>query len=100
MGRILYMATIQARKSRGRKYWYIVESRRVNGKPRPITLAYLGKADDLLRRLNGITESIKLKSYSNGAVAALLQTADELDVCKIINKYWAGYTRIDSKGII
>ena len=81
------MATIQARKSRGKKYWYIVESRRVNGKPRPIMLAYLGKADDLLRRLNGMTESIKLKSYSHGAVAALLQIAKDLDVCNVINEY-------------
>jgi len=81
------MATIQARKSRGRKYWYIVESRRINGKPRPIMLAYLGKVDDLLKRLNGLTEEIKLKSYSHGAVAALLQVANELDICKTINKY-------------
>ncbi|MBE7444354.1 MAG: hypothetical protein HS132_03590 [Planctomycetia bacterium] len=40
-------------KPRGYKYWYIVESRRVNGKPRPIVLSYLGKADDLLKRLQG-----------------------------------------------
>jgi hypothetical protein len=46
------MATIQKKNVRGNKYWYIVESRRVNGKPRPIVLAYLGKADDLLKRLN------------------------------------------------
>ncbi|GAI48971.1 unnamed protein product, partial [marine sediment metagenome] len=42
------MATIQSKTTKGYKYWYIVESRRVNGKPRPIVLAYLGKADDLL----------------------------------------------------
>jgi len=53
------MATIQAKKSRGHKYWYIVESRRVNGKPRPIVLAYLGKADDLLKRLQGITQGVR-----------------------------------------
>ena len=29
----------------------VVESRRVYGKPRPIALAYLGKAEDLLKRL-------------------------------------------------
>ncbi len=45
------MATIQKRKSHGQTYWYIVESRRVNGKPRPITLEYLGKAEDLLERI-------------------------------------------------
>jgi hypothetical protein len=59
------MATIQARASRGNKYWYIVESRRVNGKPRPVMLAYLGKANDLLKRLHGMTDKIKLKSYSH-----------------------------------
>lgn len=81
------MATIQARKSRGHKYWYIVESRRVNGKPRPITLAYLGKADDLLRRLQGLTAGISLKSYSHGAVAALFSIARKLDVVSEINTH-------------
>ena len=73
------MATIQSKKSRGHKYWYIVESRRVNGKPRPIVLTYLGKADDLLRRLQGLTSGLRLKSYSHGAVAAMLNAASTLD---------------------
>ena len=79
------MPSIHAKTSRGHKYWYIVESRRVNGKPRPIVLAYLGKAEDLLKRLTGLTEGIRLKSYSHGAVAALLQVAGELDVAARIN---------------
>ena len=81
------MATIQAKISRGHKYWYIVESRRVNGKPRPIVLAYLGKPDDLLKRLQGLTENIKVKSYSHGAIAALLEVAQKLDIPSIINKH-------------
>ncbi|MEE8059673.1 MAG: IS1634 family transposase [Pseudomonadales bacterium] len=81
------MATIQAKTSRGHKYWYIVESRRVNGKPRPIVLAYLGKAEDLVKRLQGITDGVRLKSYSHGAVAALLKIANELEVCNTINHY-------------
>lgn len=81
------MATIQSRISRGNKYWYIVESRRVNGKPRPIMLSYLGKANDLLERLQGISDKVKLKSYTHGAIAALLKVAEELDVCTIINKH-------------
>jgi len=85
------MATIQSKTSRGHKYWYIVESKRVGGKPRPIVLAYLGKADGLLKRLKGLTDEIRLKSYSHGAVAALLKIASELDIPAIINKY------IDSK---
>lgn len=81
------MATIQAKVSRGHKYWYIVESRRVNGKPRPIVLAYLGKAEDLLRRLQGLTGSLRLKSYSHGAVAALLSVAQRLDIPAEINQH-------------
>jgi transposase len=81
------MATIHAKNSRGQKYWYIVESRRVNGKPRPIVLAYLGKAHDLLKRLQGLTEAISLKSYSHGCVAAMLNIAQQLDICTIINSH-------------
>ena len=81
------MATIQAKTIRGHKYWYIVASRRVNGKPRPVVLAYLGKADTLLKRLQGLTEGLKLKSYSHGAVAALLNTAHTLDIGPLINGY-------------
>lgn len=81
------MATIQSRKSRGHKYWYIVESRRINGKPRPVTLAYLGKADDLLQRLEGLAGPLKVKSQAHGHVAALLENARQLDVVRIINKH-------------
>jgi len=82
------MATIQSKMSRGHKYWYIVESRRVNGKPRPIVLEYLGKAENLLRRLQqGIGERLKVKSHSHGAVAALLVVARKLDVVAVINRY-------------
>jgi len=81
------MATIQQKISRGYKYWYIVESRRVNGKPRPIVLAYLGKAEDLLRRLQGLTGGLRLKSYSHGAVAALLNVSHKLNIPAIINSH-------------
>jgi len=82
------MATIQPKMSRGHKYWYIVESRRVDGKPRPIVLEYLGKAETLLRRLQqGNGERLKIKSHSHGAVAALLVIARKLDVVATINRY-------------
>ena len=80
------MATLQKRRSRGHLYWSIVESRRMNGKPRPVILAYLGRAEDLLKRL---TEGIpqRVRSYSHGAVAALLDLAEELQVVDIINRH-------------
>ena len=82
------MASLQSRISNGHKYWYIVESRRVNGKPRPIPLLYLGKPNDILKRLQGgICKNIKCKSFSHGAVAALLKLADDIGVVDIINKH-------------
>lgn len=89
------MATIQAKNTNGHKYWYIVESRRVNGKPRPVVLEYLGKADDLLRRLQGTKGSYKLKSYEHGLAAKLLDVASTLDLCNVLNGFvhsTRGYT--------
>lgn len=83
------MATLQAKTSRGHTYGYIVESRRVHGKPRPVVLAYLGKAETLLQRLQGRSDTWKIKSYSHGAVAALLHIAHTLDVATLINHYIA-----------
>jgi len=80
------MATIQKRKSRGKTYWSIVESRRVNGKPRPIILEYLGTADTLLKRLQeGVPK--KVQSYSHGAVAVMLNIAEEFKIVETINKH-------------
>jgi len=81
------MATIQAKMSRGHKYWYIVESQRVNGKPRPVVLAYLGKPEVLLKRLQGLCGHGKLKSYSHGGICALLDVARRLDIATVINEH-------------
>lgn len=81
------MATLQKKISRGHAYWYLVESRRVGGKPRPVVLAYLGKPEDLLRRLQGAHGSLRLRSVSHGAVAALKTVADELAVVGQINAH-------------
>ena len=80
------MATLQKRISRGHAYWSIVESRRVNGKPRPVILEYLGTAKALLTRL---TEGVpkKVRSYSHGAVAVMLDIAEELKIVESINKH-------------
>ena len=80
------MATIQKRKCRGHTYWSIVESRRVDGKPRPVILRYLGTAEALLERL---TEGIpkKIRSYSHGAVAVMLDIAEELQIVQTIDKH-------------
>jgi len=81
------MATLQQKISHGQKYWYIVESRRINGKPRPVVLAYLGKAETLLERLQQLNDPCAIKSYAHGTVAALLCVARELDIVQTINQH-------------
>jgi len=80
------MATIQKKPSRGKTYWAIVESRRVNGKPRPVVLEHLGTADSLLKRLQESTPQ-KIKSYSHGLVAFLLHLTETLGLVEIINRH-------------
>lgn len=80
------MASIQARVSRGKKYWSIVESRRVNGKPRTFILEYLGTAETLFRRLANKSEG-KIKSYTHGDTIALINIAKELNIISTINRH-------------
>ena len=72
------MATIRKKVIKGNPPWYLIESRRVNGKPRPIVLEYLGSTEKLIARL-GFTPTgkhdqsseTKFKCFAYGAVAAL-----------------------------
>jgi transposase len=91
---ILTMASLQRVHVRGYTYWRIVESRRVNGKPRLFVLAHLGKADDLLVRLQA-ADSLRIKSLSHGAVAAVLAIARELDLAGTIDRHLASGGRRD-----
>jgi transposase len=84
------MATIQKKISRGHTYWQIVESRRIQGKPRPIVLMHLGTAEGLLNRLQeGNKKPIKAKIIHFGALAALWNIAEELKVIETIDQ-WVG----------
>lgn len=86
------MASLQSVRAHGRTYWRIVESRRVNGKPRPLPIAYLGRTSDLLARLQG-TEALRVRSSSHGAVAALYSLSRELDLAGFIDRQLAKHGR-------
>ena len=84
---LIFMATIQKKVSRGHAYWQIVESRRINGKPRPIVLMHLGTAEGLLSRLQeGGGKPLKAKIFQFGALAALWNIAQELDIVGTIDR--------------
>ena len=48
------MASLQKVQVRGYTYWRIVESRRINGKPRAVPILRLGTMDALLERLRSL----------------------------------------------
>jgi transposase len=90
------MASLQRVRVRGYSYWRIVESRRVNGKPRPIVIAHLGSAAQILARIQA-QETLHLRSRSHGAVAALFALAEELDVGGTIDRVLAQTGRRDRR---
>jgi transposase len=82
------MASIQKVKVGRYTYYRIVESRRVNGKPRPVPVLHLGTAEQLLQRLLGQSEPhLRVRSYQHGDVAALKAMADRLDLVALIERY-------------
>src|SRR5262249_20519587 len=81
------MASLVAKTVHGHTYWQIVESRRINGKPRPIVLAHLGKADDLLRRLQEANQPHTALVRDFGAVAALWEIAEDLGLRALLEQH-------------
>jgi transposase len=93
------MASLQRVRSGGRSYWRIVESRRVNGKPRPVPILHLGTADALLDRLLKVPSGqLRVRTFQHGDVAALKSAADQLDVIRIIDQHVPKHTRRLSVG--
>lgn len=82
------MASIQKVKAGRHTYYRIVESRRVNGKPRPVPLLHLGTADQLLNRLlTNAQPRFTIRSYQHGDVAALKAMADRLNLVALMDRH-------------
>ena len=90
------MASLQPIRTKGRTYWRIVESRRVDGKPRPVPLLYLGTADALLEKLleGGSSGPLRIQSFEHGSVAALKAAADRLGLAELIDQQVPGQSRV------
>lgn len=83
------MASIIKKNIRGHIYYYAVESKRVDGKPRIVWQKYLGKVTDIIQAVSGtegIPEPRSVRVYNFGAEAALLGIARRLGVEEMINK--------------
>jgi transposase len=86
------MSSLQSIHVKGGTYYRLVTCRRINGKPTPVVLAYLGKADDILQRIEAADEA-RVRSWSHGAVAALYGLAREMRVAAVIDTHLSGSGR-------
>ena len=84
----LYMPSIVGKKQKGKVYYYLVESARVNGKPRIVSQRYLGSAEEIAQRLSesGPGEPDRTQHLSFGDVAAVWGVLERLGVAGIVDE--------------
>lgn len=84
------MATITRRKIKGRTYYYAVQSKRIDGKPRLVMQKYLGSAEAILEAVAGTRRPVepkKVRVFSFGGVAAAWDMARRLQLAEIIDRH-------------
>src|SRR5271155_2696145 len=97
----LYMPSIVGKKQNGHTYYYLVESARVNGKPRIVSQRYLGSADEIAKRLSeaGPGEPARTQHLAFGDLAAVWGVLERLGVTSIIDDV-VGIRRADAAGSV
>ena len=87
------MAYLVAKNVKGIDYWSLVESKRIDGKPRQVLIEYIGnkaKLSDFLykaykaQHISGL-ERVTLKSYRHGDSFALLKMAEAIGLEEMID---------------
>ncbi|MGQ0467568.1 MAG: IS1634 family transposase [Sporichthyaceae bacterium] len=81
------MASIVGKKRGGQTYYYLVESARVDGKPRIVSQQYLGSAGEVAAKLAGTStgEPVRTQHRAFGDLAAVWSTLQRLDVAGIVD---------------
>ncbi|EQD67950.1 hypothetical protein B1B_05755, partial [mine drainage metagenome] len=82
------MVSLQRRQVRRQKYWYLVQSGRVKGKPRIVWQKYLGTPDrikELLEQAQKGGGPLEV-DVTNFGPAAALRLAQELGLVEIIDR--------------
>ena len=93
----LDMASIVGKKQGGKTYYYLVESARVNGKPRIVSQRYLGSAEEIATRLSesGPGEPTRTQHRGFGDLAAVWGVLERIGVVGIIDDV-VGIRRADA----
>jgi transposase len=81
------MPSIVGKRRGNQTYYYLVESARVDGKPRIVSQQYLGSAEEVMAKLAGDRAGQPVRSQHKrfGDVAAVWSTLDDLDVVGLVD---------------
>jgi len=81
------MPSIVGKKQGNQTYYYLVESARVDGKPRIVAQQYLGSATEVMAKLEGTGagEPVRTQHKSFGDLAAVWSMLARLDVAGVID---------------
>ena len=84
------MASVIAKKKGNKLYYYVVESGRVEGKPRITSQAYLGTAEKLAEMVRDRTAPVPLAASTRefGLPAALWWAAQQTGVWQLLTTLW------------
>lgn len=83
------MGTIVRKIKKGKPYYYAVESKRVDGKPRIVWQKYLGTLDTIIQKCASSPkpeQGYEVDIFEAGGIAAMLQIARKLRLIEIINE--------------
>jgi transposase len=83
----LYMPSIVGKRQGNQTYYYLVESARVEGKPRIVSQQYLGSAAEVVAKLSDAPGGVPVRSQhkSFGDLAAVWSVLERLDVAGVID---------------
>ena len=85
-----YMASLIAKKKGNKLYYYAVESRRIDGKPRIVHQAYLGSAEKVAELIRERSAPLPLSAAMRqfGLPAALWRAARQTGVWSLLEALW------------
>ena len=95
------MSSIIGKRRGKHTYYYLVESARVDGKPRIVSQEYLGTADEVMARLDGTGpgDPDRTQHKRFGDIAAVWGMIEDLDIIGIIDRV-VGERRSDAAASI
>jgi transposase len=82
------MPSIVGKRRGQRTYYYLVESARVDGKPRVVSQEYLGTAEEVMAKLAGASagEPVRTQHKRFGDVAAVWSMLERLGVARVVDE--------------